>query len=144
MNDAVINNAYNILKIREKSVRNILKYNQEYIISLISYLEYFNDSQSESSAEISVLKHYNTCFEILNEDNKYYSYINKADFTVTVWFYIRKLSKNDIINFFKQCAFDQWYSTLSFINSLKWLNSLHQILYKIWDNKWNIIKIIIL
>ncbi len=42
--DAIINNAYDILKIREKSVRDILEYNQEHIIFLISYLEYFNDS----------------------------------------------------------------------------------------------------
>ena len=44
LNDAVINNVYDILRIREKSVRDILKYNQEYIISLVLYLEHFNNS----------------------------------------------------------------------------------------------------
>ncbi len=53
-----------------------------------------------------MLKHYSTYFKILNKDNKYYSYVNKADFTVTVWFYIRKLSKSDVTNFFEQHAFN--------------------------------------
>ena len=44
LNDAVINNIYNILRIREKSVKNILEYNQEHIISSVLYLEHFNDS----------------------------------------------------------------------------------------------------
>ena len=92
---------------------------------------------------MSVSKHCSTCFKMLNENNKYYSYANKADFTVTVWFYIRELFKNDVINFFKQHTFNQWYSTLSFTNSLKWLNSLHQILYEIWDDEWSTTKIII-
>ena len=104
--DAVINNAYDILRIREKSVKNILKCNQKHTTSLISYLEHFNDSQSESSVRMSVSKHCNTCFEMSNEDNEYYSYANEANFTVTIWFYIRKLFKNDVINFFEQCVFD--------------------------------------
>ncbi len=41
--DAVINNIYDILKIREKSVRDILECNQKHIISSVSYLEYFNN-----------------------------------------------------------------------------------------------------
>ena len=48
-----------------------------------------------------VSKYCSTYFEVLNEDNKYYSYANKADFIITVWFYIKKLSKDDVINFFK-------------------------------------------
>jgi len=41
-----------------------------------------------------------------NKDNKYYFYINKADFTTIVWFYIKELFKNNVIDFFKQCTFD--------------------------------------
>ena len=44
LNDAVINNTYDILRIREKSVRDILEYNQEYTTFSASYLEHFNNS----------------------------------------------------------------------------------------------------
>ena len=104
--DAVINNTYDILKIREKSVKDILECNQEYITSLISYLKHFNNSQFRSSVKMSVSKHCNTHFEMSNEDNKYYSYANKADFTAAVWFYIRKLFKDNVTDFFEQCAFN--------------------------------------
>jgi len=70
-----------------------------------------------------------------NEDNEYYSYANKADFTATAWFYTRELSKGDVTDFFKQRAFNQWHSTLSFTNSSEWLDSLHQISYGIQDDK---------
>ena len=69
---------------REKSVRDALEHNQEHTTSSAFYLEHFNDSQSESDVRMSVSEHCNTHFEMLNENNKYYSYANKADFTVTV------------------------------------------------------------
>ena len=72
------------MRIREKSVRNILKYNQEHTTFLMLYLEHFNDSQLESSAEMSVSKHCSTYFEMSNENNKYYFYANKADFTAAI------------------------------------------------------------
>ena len=138
------NNACDILRMREKSVRDALECNQEHTTSSAFYLEHFNNSQLRSSVRMSVLKHCNMCFEMLNENNKYYSYANKADFTVTVWFYIRELFKNDVTDFFKQHTLHQWHSTLSFTNSSEWLNSLHQILYEIQDNEWSAVKIAIL
>ena len=69
---------------REKSVRDALEHNQEHTTSSAFYLEHFNNSQFRSSAEMSVLKHCNMCFEMLNENNEYYFYVNEADFTVTV------------------------------------------------------------
>ena len=142
--NAVINNACDILKMREKSVRDALECNQEHTTSSAFYLEHFNDSQFKSDAEMSVLKHCNMCFEMSDENNEYYSYANEADFTAAVWFYIRELSKSDVTDFFEQCALHQWHSTLSFTNSSEWLNNLHQILYEIWDDKWNAVNIAIL
>ena len=69
---------------REKSVRDALEHNQEHTTSSAFYLEHFNDSQFRSSVRMSVSEHCNTHFEMLNENNKYYSYANKADFTITV------------------------------------------------------------
>ena len=69
---------------REKSVRDALECNQEHTTSSAFYLEHFNNSQSESSAEMPVLKHCNMCFEMSDENNKYYSYANEADFTAAV------------------------------------------------------------
>ena len=69
---------------REKPVRDALEHNQEHTTSSAFYLEHFNNSQSESSVRMSVSKHCSTCFEMSNENNKYYFYANEADFTITV------------------------------------------------------------
>ena len=50
---------------------------------------------------MSILKHYNTRFEVSNEDNKYYPYVNEADFIAITWFYIKELFKGDVIDFFE-------------------------------------------
>ena len=69
---------------REKPVRDALEHNQEHTTSSAFYLEHFNNSQFRSSAEMSVLKHCNTHFEMSDENNEYYSYANEADFTAAV------------------------------------------------------------
>ena len=53
-----------------------------------------------------ILKYYNTRFKVLNEDNEYYFYVNEVDFTTIIQFYTKELFKSDVINFFKQRAFD--------------------------------------
>ena len=141
--DAAINNAYDILGIREEPVRDTLGCNQEHTTSSASYLEHFNDSQPGSSAGMPVSKHCSTRFEVPNEDNEYYPYANEADFTAAAWFYTRELSKGDVTDFFEQRAFDQWHSTLSFTNSSEWLDSLHQIPYGIRGDEWSTAKIAI-
>ena len=61
-------------------------------------------------------------YKVADKDNKYYPYINKADFVLAAWFYTRELSKGNVTMFFKQLALKHWYKGLSFANSTKWLN----------------------
>jgi hypothetical protein len=69
-------------------------------------------------------------------NNQYYSFQCKADYTFAHWLYQTKIIKDSVRRFFQDSCLQVLHQHVSFHDTDEWLTLLHQILYDVRNDEW--------